>query len=62
MTTLERRLRELERPLERPCLGCELARLNGAPPSVCTHPAQVRLADALLALNGTDKGTAHAKP
>jgi hypothetical protein len=62
VTTLERRLRELERPLERPCLGCELARLNGAPPSVCTHPAQVGLAEALLALNGTDKGTSHAKP
>mgnify|MGYP003380688529 CR=1 FL=1 len=62
MTTLERRLRALEQPLNRPCLGCELARLNGAPPSVCTHPAQVGLAEALLALNGTDKGTSHAKP
>ncbi len=62
MTTLERRLRELERPLARPCLECELARLNGAPPSVCTHPVQVGLAEALQALNGTGKGTAHAKP
>jgi len=60
VTTLERRLRALELPLNRPCLGCELARLNGAPPSVCTHPAQVRLAEALQALNGTGKGTAHA--
>ena len=61
MTTLERRLRELERPLNRPCLECEFARLNGAPPSVCPHPVQVGLAEALQALNGFGKGTAHAK-
>lgn len=60
-TSIQRRLRALERPNGQPCLSCALALLSrpAAPPTnppPCTHWSRRTLADELIELNTIGRG------
>ncbi len=64
MQSLEKRIAALEAPFSGSCLECEMGRLNGTPPSKCTHNRALTLADHLRGIPATvqrTEGTGNAK-